>query len=144
MFLTKCYKERCEIMTTIFNKKESIKLIEEYYKRLEGRTVKADIKTQKALIGIYEQQGVMTTVSITEEMEIAGIKKTVSIDLTEEELRNNLAALFGLYGFQLKDMSLQDSLTSTGYGVDESLDAIFNGIKVELGKTVEKGKKKTI
>ncbi len=131
-------------MTTIFNKKESIKLIEEYYKRLEGRTVKADIKTQKALIGIYEQQGVMTTVSITEEMEIAGIKKTVSIDLTEEELRNNLAALFGLYGFQLKDMSLQDSLTSTGYGVDESLDAIFNGIKVELGKTVEKGKKKTI
>jgi len=131
-------------MTTTFNKKESIKLIEEYYKKLEGRTVKADIKTHKALIGIYEQQGVMTTVSITEEMEIAGIKKTVSIDLTEEELRKNLAALFGLYGFQLKDMSLQDSLTSTGYGVDESLDAIFNGIKVDLGKTVEKGKKKTI
>ena len=126
-------------METKFNKQETIKLIEEYYSRLEGRKVKASISAKKTTFGYHEDLGCQTTVTVSEEMEIAGIKKEVKINLTKEELKQNLKALFALYDFDLKGIDYDDGLSSRseGYGMCEQTvsSAYFNGITVRLEKT---------
>ena len=105
-------------METKFNKQETIKLIEEYYEKLEGRKVKATIEAKAGTFGLYETKGCQTTITIAETMEIAGMNKEVKYDLTKEELTKNLRALFALYEFDVKGIDLDDGTSSSceGYG----------------------------
>ncbi len=134
-------------METKFNKQETIKLIEEYYEKLEGRKVKATIEAKAGTFGLYETKGCQTTITIAETMEIAGMNKEVKYDLTKEELTKNLRALFALYEFDVKGIDLDDGISSSceGYGWMEYTvsKAYFNGITVNLEKDkgVKLGKK---
>lgn len=131
-----------------YTKEETIKLIEEYYKRLEGREVKANINAKKERVGFYETDECVTTVSVTEKMEIAGMQKDVKETISEEQLKVLLSALFALYDFELTGITLNDGLNSRweGYGMveHEVKSAYFKGItinvkrkkNVSLGKTV--------
>lgn len=125
-------------METTFNKQETIKLIEEYYRRLEGKEVKASITAKEACFGLYESKGCQTTVTVTESMEIAGIRKDVKTELGKEDLLTKLRALFSLYEFDLKGFDYEDGLSSRceGFGMDEHVVSkpYFNGITVRVEK----------
>lgn len=125
-------------METTFNKQETIKLLEEYYAKLEEKQVKVNITAQAGCIGLYETPGCITTITVTESMEIAGIKKEVKTTLSEEEATKKLKALFSLYELSLKSVSYEDGLGSRteGYGMGEHTvnRAYFNGIKVVVEK----------
>lgn len=125
-------------METTFNKQETIKLIEEYYERLEGKKVKVSITSQATTIGLYEDLGCLTTITVTETMEIAGMKKDVKTRISKEELKKQMKALFALYEFDVKSVSLEDGVSSRceGYGMMEHTvnGAYFNGITVNLEK----------
>lgn len=121
-----------------FNKEETIKLIEEYYKRLEDRTVKASITAKKGYTGWRDDEGCVTTITIAEPIEIMGMKKEVKQTITVDELKTLLKALFDLYEFQLTNITLNDGLNSRweGYGMAEHevTSAYFKGITVNVTK----------
>lgn len=121
-----------------FTKEETLKLIEEYYKKLEDRTVKASISAKKGYIGWRDEEGCVTTITVAEPIEIMGMKKDVKQTITEEELNTMLKALFDLYEFQLTNITLNDGLNSRweGYGMGEHevTSAYFKGITINVTK----------
>lgn len=125
-------------MEVSYTREETIKLLEEYYKRLEDREVKVSISARKDCVGFYEVEGCVTTITISEVMDIAGMRKEVKQQISEEEVKRNLRALFGLYDFNLTGLTLNDGLSSRyeGYGMmeHEVKSAYFRGITVQLEK----------
>ena len=121
-----------------FTKDETIKLIEEYYKRLEDRTVKVTINSKKGYTGWRDEEGCVTTITVSEPIEIMGMKKEVKHTITEEDLNTILKALFELYEFQLTKVTLNDGLNSRleGYGIAEHevTSAYFKGITLNIVK----------
>ena len=121
-----------------FTKEETIKLIEEYYKKLEDRTVKASISAKKGYTGWRDEEGCVTIITVAEPIEIMGMKKDVKQTITEEELNTMLKALFDLYEFQLTKITLNDGLNSRweGYGMGEHevTSAYFKGITINVTK----------
>lgn len=121
-----------------FTKEETIKMIEEYYKRLEERTVKVSINAKKGYTGWQDELGCVTTVTVSEPIEIMGMKKDVKENLTDEQLKTLLKALFDLYELQLTNISLNDGINSRweGYGMNEHevQSAYFKGITVNVQK----------
>lgn len=133
-------------MKTTFTKEEIIKLLEEYYKRLEGREVKVKVSSKRECVGLYEEDGCVTTFTVVEAMDIAGIHKEVSETLSQQELQKNLRALFGLYEIDLTSLQVDDGLTTSweGWGLDETQvkKPYFNGVTVEL--KIQKGQAKAM
>lgn len=125
-------------MEVSFTKEETLKLIEEYYSKLEGRKVKVQAKATRGLIGYYEDEGCITEISVTEMLEIAKMNKEVKEVLTIDQLRTLLTALFGLYDLEMTDLTLNDGINSRweGYGMGEHevKTAYFKGIKVNIQK----------
>ena len=121
-----------------FTKEETLRLIEEYYKKLEDRTVKASISAKKGYTGWRDEEGCVTTITVAEPIEIMGMKKDVKQTITEEELNTMLKALFDLYEFQLTKITLNDGLNSRweGYGMGEHevTSAYFKGITINVTK----------
>lgn len=121
-----------------FTKEETLKLIEEYYKKLEDRTVKASITAKKGYTGWRDEEGCVTTITVAEPIEIMGMKKDVKQTITEEELNTMLKALFDLYEFQLTKITLNDGLNSRwegcGMGEHEVTSAYFKGITINVTK----------
>ncbi len=124
-------------MEVNFTKEETLKLIEEYYSRLEGRQVKSSVDVKKTCVG-YREEGCVTTISITEKMDIAGMQKDVKEVITKEQLDTLLKALFDLYEFELTGVTLNDGLSTKweGYGYNEHEVKVpyFKGITVNLNK----------
>lgn len=125
-------------MQVEFTKDETIKLIEEYYKKLEDRTVKASITAKTGYTGWRDEEGCVTTITISESFEIIGMNKEVKETISVEQLKTILKALFDLYEFQLNSVTLNDGLNSRweGYGMAEHevKSAYFKGITVNVEK----------
>ncbi len=130
-------------MEVSFTKEETLKLIEEYYKKLEGKTVHAQAKATRGLVGYYEDEGCITEITVSEQMEIAGLNKEVKEEITPDKLRTLLKALFGLYEFEVLDVSLNDGLNSRweGYGMAEHevKTAYFKGMTLNIQKKKDYG-----
>ena len=125
-------------MEIIFTKEETIKLIEEYYKRLEDREVSANITSKKGYTGWQDEETCVTTVTISEKMEIAGMEKEVKETISIDQLNTLLKALFDLYEFTLTNITINDGLNSKwegyGYNEHEVKSAYCKGITVNVDK----------
>ena len=125
-------------MEISYTKEETSKLIQEYYKRLEDRTVSVSISAKKDCVGLYETEGCVTTITVTEKMVIGGMQKDVKETIDEDQLRTILKALFELYGFKLENVTLNDGINSRweGYGMGEQeiKTAYFKGITLNVKK----------
>lgn len=119
-----------------YTKAETLALIEQYYEKLEGRTVKASALARRESVGFYETESCVTSIYITEEMDVLGAKKQVKEMLSEEQLKELLKALFAEYDFDLTKVVLNDGLDSRweGYGMAEHVvrSAYFKGITVNV------------
>lgn len=133
-------------MEVSFTKEETLKLIEEYYRRLEDRTVTASASAKKGYTGWQDEEGCVTTITISEKMEIVGMQKEVKETITEDQLTTILRALFELYELDLTSVTLDDGLNSRweGYGMNEYevKTAYFKGIKVNVKKKKNQSLKK--
>lgn len=129
-------------METKFNKQETANLLQEYFEKLEGRKVKVSISAKKTLVGIYESESCKTTITVSEKMDIAGIEKEVTYELSEKDLSNHITALLALQGFDVESVELDDGISNrtVGYFMDEHTEkkAYCNGITVRLNRV--KGK----
>lgn len=125
-------------MEVVFTKDETLKLIEEYYSRLEERTVKASATAKRGYTGWQDEEACVTTITIAENIEIVGMQKEVKETITEDQLTTLLRALFDLYEFNLTSITLDDGLSSRwegyGYNEHEVKSAYFKGIKVNVNK----------
>ena len=125
-------------MEVVFTKEETIKLIEEYYKRLEDRELTASITSKKGYTGWQDEEGCVTTVTISEKVEIVGMQKEVKETITEDQLNTLLRALFDLYELDLKTLTINDGLNSRwegyGYNEHEVKSAYCKGITVNVDK----------
>ena len=125
-------------MEVSFTKEETLKLIEEYYSRLEDRQVKVSASAKKGYTGWREEEGCVTTITISEKIDRVGMDKEVKETITEDQLNTILRALFELYDFDLTSLTLDDGLSSrwVGYGMNEHEEktAYFKGITVSVKK----------
>lgn len=125
-------------MQVEFTKDEIIKLLEEYYKRLEDREVKVTITTKKEYSGWRDEQVCVTIFTVIEKLEVAGMMKEVKQILSKDQVKDCLTAVFGLYDFNLKDMTINSSLNSRwegyGYNEHEVLTPCFKNITIQLEK----------
>ena len=121
-----------------FTREETLKLIESYYSRLEEREVKAKVTCTKGLVGFYQNDGCVTTFTISEKIEIAGMEKDIVETISYEDLKTKLTALFELFGYEVKSLILDSGLETKyeGYGMYEHTVKVpyFNGIKVTVAK----------
>lgn len=121
-----------------FTKEETIKMIEEYYKKLESRDVKVNINAKKGYTGWRDEEGCVTTITIVEPFEIMGMKKEIKQTISLNDLKTILKALFDLYELQLVDVTLNDGLNSRweGYGMNEHevKSAYFKGVILNVIK----------
>lgn len=135
-------------MTVEFTKEEGAKLIEEYYKRLEDRVVKANIRADKGYIGWRDEEGCIITIEIAEVMEIAGMQKEIKETITKDELLVILKALFELYELDINSISYDAGLNHRweGYGMNEHEEkyVYFNGIEIDVTKRKNFSLKKEI
>lgn len=125
-------------MEVVFTKEETIKMIEEYYKRLEDREVTASITSKKGYTGWQDEEACVTTVTISEKIEILGMQKEVKETITKDQLNTLLKALFDLYELDLKSFTINDGLNSRwegyGYNEHEVKSAYCKGITVNVDK----------
>lgn len=125
-------------MEVSFTKEETLKLIEEYYRRLEDRQVTASATAKKGYTGWQDEEACVTSIAISEKMEIVGMQKEVKETITEDQLNTILRALFDLYEMDLTSVTLDEGLNSRweGYGMAEHevKTAYFKGIKVNVKK----------
>ncbi len=135
-------------MTIEFTKEEAAKLIEEYYRILENRVIKANIKAEKGYIGWRDEEGCIITIEIAEVMEIAGMQKEIKDTITKEYLLVILKALFELYELDVNDITYDAGLNHTwkGYGMNEYEEkyVYFNGVKLDVSKKKNLGLRKEI
>ena len=126
-------------MKTTFSGEEVKRILEEYYKRLEGRNVTVEITSKKECTGLYETETCVTTFTVIERFNIAGINKKVETVLSEEEVNTNMKALFSLYDFDLNSLVIEDGLDTEyeGYGTYEHrvLKPYFKGVTVDIQKS---------
>ncbi len=121
-----------------YKREELTKLLEDYYQRLEGRTVKANIKASKEYVGIYEDLGCVVTITISEELDICGMTKKVEETISKEDMITKLNALFNLYELKLVSLEFDSGLSTSyeGYGMSERevKTAYFKGATANVEK----------
>lgn len=101
-----------------FSKDDSIKVIEEYYKKFEQKVVKAKIKSQNGSCGygMAEIDTCYTNVVIEEEIEVMGIKtKTIEMVL-EKNLLGIFKAVLEEYGFDVTKVEFDDGINTSWEG----------------------------
>lgn len=134
-------------METKFNKKETARLLEEYYEKLEDRKVRITISAKIGTFGYYETKGCETKITVSESLEVAGMTKEVKHTLSKEDLTHHTTAILEHNGYAVQSVDLDDGISSRteGYYMDEHTveRAYCNGIVVRLEKIKEKQYVKT-
>ena len=106
-----------------FSKEDSIKFIEEYYKKYEQRDIKAKIKSQKTTCGygMGEMDTCTTSVVIEEEIEVMGIKTKTSEVLPEDNLLGIFKTVLEENGFDVTKVEFDDGINTSweGYYMNE-------------------------
>ena len=112
-------------------------LHQERRQSLSGVGIKSGYNAE-AYTGWQDEESCVTTITITELIEIVGMQKEVTETITEDQLNTILRALFDLYEFDLTSITLDAGLNSRweGYGYNEYevKTAYFKGIKVNVNK----------
>ena len=101
-----------------FSKEDSIKFIEEYYKKYEQRDIKAKIKSQKTTCGygMGEMDTCTTSVVIEEELEVMGIKTKTSEVLPEDNLLGIFKTVLEENGFDVTKVEFDDGINTSWEG----------------------------
>ena len=101
-----------------FSKEDSIKFIEEYYKKHEQRDIKAKIKSQKTTCGygMAEMDTCTTSVVIEEEIEVMGIKTKTNEVLPEANLLGIFKTVLEDYGFDVTKFEFDDGINTSWEG----------------------------
>ena len=101
-----------------FSKEDSIKFIEEYYKKHEQRDIKAKIKSQKGTCGygMSEMDTCYTGVVIEEEIEVMGIKTKTNEVLPEANLLGIFKTVLEDYGFDVTKFEFDDGINTSWEG----------------------------
>ena len=106
-----------------FSKEDSIKFIEEYYKKYEQRDIKVKIKSQKTTCGygMGEMDTCTTSVVIEEEIEVMGIKTKTSEVLPEDNLLGIFKTVLEENGFDVTKVEFDDGINTSweGYYMNE-------------------------
>ena len=101
-----------------FSKEDSIKFIEEYYKKYEQRDIKAKIKSQKTTCGygMGEMDTCTTSVVIEEEIEVMGIKTKTSEVLPEDNLLGIFKTVLEENGFDVTKVEFDNGINTSWEG----------------------------
>lgn len=101
-----------------FTKDDSIKFIEEYYKKFEQRDIKAKIKSQKGTCGygMSEMDTCYTSIAIEEEIEVMGIKTKTTEILPENNLLGIFKAVLEEHGFDVTKAEFDDGVNTSWEG----------------------------
>ena len=133
-------------MNIEFTKEETLKLIEEYYKRLEGRDVVVSAKAKKECVGLYESTICVTNITVVEKIEILGMQKEFKETIDSDSLFSLIKALFELYDMEITSVSINDGINTKweGWGCQEYKveQPYFKGITVSVKKKKNKAFKK--
>ena len=104
----------------------------------EGRSVKADITARKECIGIFEEIGCVTTISVSENVTLLGVETTQSETLSKDEVKVILSELLKEAGYDLNDLNFNDGIrkSTVGYFMDEHIEsrAYFKGVTLNISK----------
>lgn len=133
-----------DMISLYFSENEIINLVEQYYREEEGREVKVSIYSKKECVGIYEEEGCVTNISVKEEFDILGMKKNFVTTIGQEELKDILNLLLEKEGYEVVNLMYNDGLRSecAGYGMHEYQikKAYFNGVTLTLNNVKAKPK----
>lgn len=111
-------KKEVIIMEIKFTKDDSIKFIEEYYKKFEQREIKAKIKSQKATFGygMGAMDTCYTNVVIEEEIEVMGIKTKTIETIPEDNLLGIFKTILEEHGFNVTKAEFDDGVNTSWDG----------------------------
>jgi len=130
-----------------FTKEDSIKIIEDYYKKYEKRNIKAKIKSEKGTCG-YGMAGMdtcYTSIIIEEEIELLGAKTKITEKLPEANLLEIFKTVLQSQGYDVTNASFDDGINKVweGYFMDEhQVSKVYcHGVNLTVKKNT---KQKTI
>ena len=126
-------------------KQEDIKtLIKKYYQQYEGRDVTVSIKVSKELVGagygIFEEEGAVVDINISEKISLLGITTTSEEAIDKDQLTLIFDKLFENTDYSFKGLCYDSGLEKRweGYGMAEHEVKIpyFNGINLTVERKV--------
>lgn len=135
------------IMELKISKKDTVKLIEDYYKKTEGRIVKASISSSKVSRGYGrdEYDDVSSSLTISEEVPIMGLIAKSNTTISDLELKNIFNNILEENGYEVEKFSFDSGLryeTIGAYMYEQSISTPYcNGIILNVKSL---GKQKTI
>lgn len=121
-----------------FSKKDTLKLIEEYYKKTEGRMVKANISSHKVNCGYGrdEYDTVSSTLTISEEFTSIGATVKSTTTISDTELKNIFNNILEENSYGVEKFSFDDGLnyeTIGAYMYEQSIKTPYcNGIILKI------------
>ena len=106
-----------------FSKEDSIRIIQDYYKKHEQRDVKVKIKSEKGTCGygMAEMDTCYTSIILEEEIELLGVKTKTTDKLPEANLLGIFKTVLEEYGYDVTKAEFDDGINHVweGYFMDE-------------------------
>lgn len=125
-------------MEITYTKKDLKEMIEKYYYENSGRKVSVSIEAKKEVVGLWESVECITTISISEEVTLMGMKTTVKETMSKEELTRIFNELLEKEGYSLESLEYESGIKNetVGYFMNETTvkKAYFNGIRLNISK----------
>lgn len=126
-------------MEAKFTKENTIKILESYYKEVEGSDAKIDITTSIGCQGLYEEKCANVHINLTNSINIGSQKIKSERKLSNDEVREVFSIVLRNEGYEVSNISYDAGITSGTYIWDQGSYACFSGITVSM-KRLEKQK----
>ena len=126
-------------MEAKFTKENTIKILESYYKEVEGSDAKIDITTSIGCQGLYEEMCANVHINLTNSINIGSEKIKSEREISNDEVSKVFSIVLGAEGYEVSNISYDAGITSGTYIWDQGSYAYFSGITVSM-KRLEKQK----
>jgi len=119
-------------MKAKFNKENTIKVLESYYKEVEGSDAKIDITTSVGCQGLYETKCANVHINLTNSINVGSEKIKSERKLSNDEVSEVFRIVLRNEGYEVSDISYDAGITSGTYIWDQGSYSYFSGITVSM------------
>lgn len=121
-------------MKTKFTEENTKKILESYYKEVEGSDAKINITASIGYQGLYETKCANVHINLTNDINIGNQMIKTERELSKDEVSEVFGIVLKNEGYEVSDISYDAGITSGTYIWDQGSYAYFSGITVSMEK----------
>lgn len=133
-------------MEANFSRKNTIMILEAYYKRYENLDTKITIDVNKGCCGLHEEECAEVSINMTSNVPVLGTNINIERNVSKNQVKKAFQTILEEEGYEVLEIYYDTSLKKewVGYYKSEHQEttAVFNGIHVNMKKMSKEKVKK--